>query len=123
MALRSSGEENGQVCGLGWGSGGGGATLGPGLGLLALRAGAPAASGRGRGLSRTGSGAGRGAGLGALLRWKMLHAGPWPPLGRCMPRGLLAMACRLAVRSFRVRSVSVGHDIQRCVCVTPCLRT
>ena len=53
----------------------------------------------------------------------MLYAGLWPSVGRCMPRILLAWDSRLVVRSVRLCSVSVGHDIQRCVCVIPCLRT
>ena len=123
MPLRSSVEKHGQVGGFICGLGGGGATLGAGLGLLARRAGAPAPSGLDRGLGRTSSGAGWGAGLGALRPWKILYAGPWPSPSRCMPRILLAWVCRLAVRSLSVCSVSVGHDIQRCVCVIPCLCT
>ena len=46
-----------------------------------------------------------------------------PFLGRCMPRILLAWVCRLADQSLRVCCVSVDHDIQRCVCIIPCLRT
>ena len=53
----------------------------------------------------------------------MLYAGVWPCVGRCMPHILLAWDSRLVVRSFRLCSVSVGYDIQRCVCVIPCLRT
>ena len=71
------------------------------------------------------SGAALGAGFGALRLWKllkMLYAGPWPSLGRCIPRSLLACSCRLVVQCFRVCFVSVGQEIQRSACNVLCLR-
>ena len=53
----------------------------------------------------------------------MLYAGPGPSLGRCMRCILLAWVCRLATRGLRVCSVSLGYDIQCCVCVILCLST
>ena len=47
----------------------------------------------------------------------------WPSLGLCLPCLLLAWVYRLVLRGPKVCSMSMGHDIQRCVCVIPCRRT
>ena len=126
MAARSARVKSGHAgaFGFGCGSGGGGAgaTLGSGLGRLALRAQASAPPGRGLGLGWGCSGAGYGAGFGASRR-NMLYARPCPSCGLCIPRSRFVCSCRLVVRSLRVRSVSVGQDIQRCACAVPYFRT